>query len=187
MTRPGTFGASGEELAALVERCREGHAEAWRTVVDQLTPSVVAVGRSLGLSGRDCEDLCQSTWVHAVRAVDVLQQPERLRTWIVTVARREGIKQMLAVSHQIPTEGVEEDREALDSGPEEAVLARAEDGRVRSAVRRLPPHHRELLALLLAEPAPSYDEIADRLDIPRGSIGPTRGRILRRLRSLLEG
>lgn len=159
-------------------------------MIDRLTPSVVAVARSLGLGPRDCEDVCQSTWVHAVRAVDVIEQPDRLRAWIVTVARRESIKLVDSTSRQIPVDDLEPldngSRLGADAGPEDAVVARAEGGRVQQALLRLSPHHRGLMALLIAEPAPSYDEIAVRLDIPRGSIGPTRGRILRRLRVLLE-
>jgi DNA-directed RNA polymerase specialized sigma24 family protein len=34
---------------------------------------------------------------------------------------------------------------------------------------------------------PSYEEISERLGIPKGSIGPTRNRCLQQLRSILEG
>src|SRR3712207_8287049 len=47
--------------------------------------------------------------------------------------------------------------------------------------RGLPARDRELLALLFADDAPSYDEISGRLHMAIGSIGPTRGRCLERL------
>jgi len=64
-------------------------------------------------------------------------------------------------------------------------VSRAENHRLLSAVSRLPPAHQALVGLLLADPPMSYDEISDALAMPRGSVGPTRLRILRRLRTEL--
>ena len=52
-------------------------------------------------------------------------------------------------------------------------------------VARLRPRDQALLRMLVADPAPSYDEIAGTLAMPIGSIGPTRGRWLARLRKEL--
>jgi DNA-directed RNA polymerase specialized sigma24 family protein len=53
---------------------------------------------------------------------------------------------------------------------------------LRRALAELPAHQRELLLMLAADPPYSYAEVSKILDIPIGSIGPTRGRILARLR-----
>ena len=65
---------------------------------------------------------------------------------------------------------------------DEVVDARERQEQVRKALARTPSHQRELLEALVAEPALSYDEISRKLDIPVGSIGPTRARSLTRLR-----
>ena len=57
---------------------------------------------------------------------------------------------------------------------------------MQRALDQLPPRWRALLVLLAMDPAPSYEEISQRLSMPVGSIGPTRGRALRRLHVLLE-
>ena len=57
---------------------------------------------------------------------------------------------------------------------------------VADAVTALPARSRALMRLLLLEPAPSYAEIASALDMPVGSIGPTRCRCLKALRAQLE-
>jgi hypothetical protein len=67
----------------------------------------------------------------------------------------------------------ENDRELLD-GPRRQALERA--------LGDLPERHRELMQALLADPVPSYAEIASRLGVPIGSIGPIRARCLTRLR-----
>jgi DNA-directed RNA polymerase specialized sigma24 family protein len=62
----------------------------------------------------------------------------------------------------------------------------ADAAEVRRAFRRLSTNCQQLLLLLLAEPAPSYSQISAALDMPVGSIGPTRARCLRTLRRLLD-
>ena len=54
------------------------------------------------------------------------------------------------------------------------------------ALERLPERQRTLLRALADDEEPSYVEIAERLAMPVGSIGPTRTRILARLRESLE-
>jgi hypothetical protein len=57
---------------------------------------------------------------------------------------------------------------------------------VAAAFRQLDGHHQALMAMLLHEPPISYDDISMALGVPRGSIGPTRNRILRRLREAVQ-
>ena len=52
---------------------------------------------------------------------------------------------------------------------------------------RLPEHCQRLLRVLMADPAPTYEEVSRALDIPIGAIGPTRGRCLWRLRLQVVG
>ena len=50
----------------------------------------------------------------------------------------------------------------------------------------LPTQWQRLMEMLMADPPISYAEISDQLGLPVGSIGPTRGRCLAKLRVLLE-
>ena len=50
---------------------------------------------------------------------------------------------------------------------------------IRDGLDELAPKQRALLLLLAADPPLGYQEISRRLDIPVGSIGPTRARYLR--------
>ena len=73
--------------------------------------------------------------------------------------------------------GVDEteiDREVLQ---QEQALA------LRAGLAELPAQRRALLELLVADPTVPYDEISRVLDIPVGSIGPTRARALNQLRN----
>jgi DNA-directed RNA polymerase specialized sigma24 family protein len=53
-------------------------------------------------------------------------------------------------------------------------------------VAQLPQRWREIMLLLTADPPTPYEEISLRLQVPIGSIGPTRRRCLRRLEALLD-
>jgi len=57
---------------------------------------------------------------------------------------------------------------------------------VRRVVSGLPERQRQLFDLLVSSPTVSYAEISAGLGMPVGSIGPTRARILARLRTALE-
>jgi DNA-directed RNA polymerase specialized sigma24 family protein len=73
-------------------------------------------------------------------------------------------------------------------GPEidERLLADERAQTVRDAMSRLPRRWQRLLEMLMADPPASYADISDELELPIGSIGPTRGRCLARLRVLLQ-
>ena len=73
----------------------------------------------------------------------------------------------------------------VDADPEVSALRREQADLVRAAVRDLPEHSQQLLGLLVACPPVSYEEIGARLGMPVGSIGPTRARLLARLRTTL--
>jgi DNA-directed RNA polymerase specialized sigma24 family protein len=75
---------------------------------------------------------------------------------------------------------------AVDAGPEACAVRRDQQVLVRRAVATLPERHQALLGLLVASPPVSYEEISAGLGMPVGSIGPTRARILARLRVELQ-
>ena len=87
---------------------------------------------------------------------------------------------------------VQDDDEALADAVshqpdvDERLLADERAQAVREALSCLPWHWQQLLELLMSDPPASYMEISTQLGLPIGSIGPTRGRCLERLRELLQ-
>jgi len=77
---------------------------------------------------------------------------------------------------------------AVAHGPEidERLLADERAQVVRDALTRLPRRWQRLLEMLMADPPVPYADISDELGLPVGSIGPTRGRCLARLRVMLQ-
>jgi RNA polymerase sigma factor (sigma-70 family) len=171
----------------LVRRCRAGEDPAWRELIALFTPVVWTVARSTGLRHAECEDACQLTWLRVVEKLPSLREPERVGSWIITTARREALKVVARSARQVPVDHLVAFRAVADPqpSPEERAISRSDDWRLLAAVDRLPPAHRALIGLLLNDPPMSYDQISDELAMPRGSVGPTRLRILRRLRTEL--
>ena len=150
---------------------------------------VWGIARSYRLSEQDAEDVSQTTWLLLATHLGRLQEPGAVAGWLATTARRESLRLARRRSREVPTDPYEAAQELRDDNAEdgEDVVLRSEQAdRVRRAFGHLPDRCQRLLALLMREPAPSYEEISALLEIPRGSIGPTRARCLEQLRKVID-
>ena len=150
---------------------------------------VWGIARSYRLSEQDAEDASQTTWLQLATHLRSLQEPAAVGGWLATTARRESLRLARHRGREVPTEPPDpaagySDRSAEHG--EEVVLREERLRQVRLAFAQLPEPCQRLLALLMKDPAPSYEEIGALLDMPRGSIGPTRARCLSRLRKVIE-
>lgn len=182
-----------DDLAALVRSAATGDAKAWTALVHRFSNLVWSVARAYRLENADAEEVYQITWLRLTEHMDRLATPERVGAWLATTARNEALKTIRRQSRLTVTN----DPDLLDLGndeesPERMVLdAEEADGkqdRIRAlwrAFQLLTARCQRLLRLLMAAPPPTYAEIAELLDIPIGSIGPTRARCLAQLRTLL--
>lgn len=184
----GAVACDEEDVGDLVAACVAGDEDAWRAVVERLSPLVWTIARSHRLPPTDCQDVYQMTWMRAVQHLHKLHSPDRLASWITTAARRECLKHIQRSYRHVPVDdsSLLERRDADAEGPDDKVVRQARNGEVHAALRQLPGRDQELLGLLMADPPPSYDEVSRVLGLPRGSIGPLRGRALARLRGLLS-
>ncbi|RSM50440.1 sigma-70 family RNA polymerase sigma factor [Actinoplanes sp. ATCC 53533] len=143
--------------------------------------------RSFRLAESDAEDVVQNTWLRAFEHLEDVRDPERVSSWLVTIARRECLKVMRTGKREVP--GLEQQAEQRDERaphPEKAVLDARMNDLLWQHVNSLPDSSRALMVALSSNDAPAYADLARRRGIPIGSIGPTRMRSLRKLRSSLE-
>ena len=177
---------SPDWIAQHVQRASTGEREAWSRLVEEFDGMLRAVARGHRLCDADAADVAQTAWMRLAENVDRLQNPSRVGAWLATTARRECLRSLRASARERPDAEPPEPAGA-DVSPIDDGLLEAERGRALwSAFRRLPARDQALLRMLVAEPQPSYDEIAAALGMPIGSIGPTRGRALDRLRAELK-
>ena len=171
-----------ENPGALVRAAAAGDAAAWDRLVEGFAGVVWAVTRTFGLDHMDAADVSQTTWLRLAEHLDRLQDPDRVGGWLVTTARREAMRVRERAARTVPVDDHADDAddrlEDLD-----AALIRDERGvALWAALQETPEPCRSLLRVLLADPAPSYEEVSKALDMPIGSIGPRRARCLEALR-----
>jgi RNA polymerase sigma factor (sigma-70 family) len=175
-------------LEELVGHCVAGDRRAWDDLVAEFGTLVRAIARAFGLNQADADDVCQMTWSRAFQRIHTLREPDRFRAWLATLTRREALNHLRGATRYLPVGDSREFEhlQSADTSPEDQLLRRSERDRVTSALRELPSDQRELIGCLFGERAMSYDQISAALAMPRGSVGPTRARALRRLRQLMS-
>jgi RNA polymerase sigma factor (sigma-70 family) len=181
-------------VAGLVRSAAGGDASAWRALVARFSGLIWSVVRAYRLRNADAADVFQTTWLRLAEYLDRIDNPARVGAWLATTARRESLRVARAGARTVPTGELDLAAvgEADERSPERAVLEREQealDARraqlVWAEFQELSDRCQQLLRVLMAVPPPSYVEVAAALDMPVGSIGPTRGRCLRQLREKL--
>lgn len=172
-------------IADLVSRARNGEQQAWDGLVERYAPLIWSICRKYRLHGTDAEDASQSVWLHLVNHLDSVRDPAALPGWLATTTQRECTRILRAAKRS----QVVEDVPGIENIPgeqartvEQELLVAERHAVLREAFMDLPPAGQRLIALLTIDPPLPYAEIAARLGIRVGSIGPTRARCLDRLR-----
>jgi RNA polymerase sigma factor (sigma-70 family) len=162
-----------------------GDERAWAELVDRYDRLVRHVVRAHGIDVSTSEDIVQVTWCRLVQNLDRVRQPERLGAWLARTARNECLHVLRSWGRETP---VDQDalrsliHDAADEAEEDIDAAGLEEVVMR-AFHTLDDEQRGLLRLvLLTEPKPSYEQIGAALGRPVGSIGPTLGRCIDKLR-----
>jgi RNA polymerase sigma factor (sigma-70 family) len=176
--------------ARLVARCLDGDRRAWDALVTRHERLVYAVARAWRLSDEDLGDVFQEVFAALVRGLPRMRDARTLVRWLSSTTDRVARTKALRSRRE----------QALQSGDETAI-ERVADGAapvgadlealerqaiVRLALSRVPDRCRRLLlALYYEDPTPAYSELATRLGVPVGSLGPTRARCMEKLREFL--
>jgi RNA polymerase sigma factor (sigma-70 family) len=176
-------------VAGLVRRAADGDLTAWDRLVVQYERLIWSITAEFKLVESDAADVAQTTWLRLLEHIDRIQYPDRVGSWLAATARNECLRSLAARKRVVlGHDDVELDSAVVAHGPDidERLLADERAQVVRDALSRLPRRWQRLLEMLMADPPASYSDISDELGLPVGSIGPTRGRCLARLRVLLQ-
>ena len=185
-----------EDDAALVARCRRGEGAAWEALVHRYQRLVFAIVRRAGLDEHAAADVFQTVFARLVAQLPRIAEPQRLQAWIVTTAKREALlalhrgRRTVSMTHAGDADDEASDWDIADDSPlpEETLAELQQLDQLRHALERLEKRCRELLLILFNDDADKlpYEEVAQRLGMSVGSIGPTRMRCLAKLRQLVE-
>ncbi|MGH9088731.1 MAG: RNA polymerase sigma factor [Acidimicrobiales bacterium] len=171
----------------MVRAATQGDQMAWAVLVRRYGSMVNAIARGCRLNEADVAEVHQVTWLRMVEHIDRLRQPERIGAWLATTAKRESLRLVRARGRlSYDYDGLLQRPDASTPAPDAGPIGDERATALHRAFALLPPHCRRLLATLAADDGASYKDISVALAMPIGSIGPTRGRCLERLRRILE-
>lgn len=167
----------------LIQACLNGDEPAWKELVQRYGRLVYSIPFRYGLNATDADDIFQNVFVIVHRRLDTLKDQTLLASWLITVTVRETQRWCKHTREHSPL-----DDTTLDGAdpPLEQVQQWERQYAVHQALAQLEPRCREILtALFLDGDSASYEQLAARLGITTGSIGPTRARCFKKLEAIL--
>jgi RNA polymerase sigma factor (sigma-70 family) len=175
-------------LATMLEGAINGDWAAWHQIIARFEPLVLYTARRVGLDQADAADVAQLTWFLLWKHGHQVRNPDHCGAWLVATARREAIRLAKAARRTVPCADPEIEYSGRISHAVHDVypVEGAFDGVVTQALDRLPARYRTLLELVTSDLCLSYAEIAQRMGLSIGSIGPLRMRALEMLEQTPE-
>jgi RNA polymerase sigma factor (sigma-70 family) len=177
----------------LLLACRRGDENAWDALIARYQRLVYAIPRRAGLDTDEIAEVFQEVFATLIEKLDEIQQPDRLQAWLVTTARRKtwriiSKKKAGPLSTDDESIGNEVGKLAVNDLLPDAVLLKLEEQhQVRTALAAIDDRCRNLLTMLFyTNEPPAYSEIAMKLGVREGSIGPMRARCLEKLMKLIN-
>jgi RNA polymerase sigma-70 factor, ECF subfamily len=166
----------------LVRSAVAGDDGAFHALVDRHAKVLFRVALSLSRNRSDAEDLMQETLVAAYRGLKNFEGRSSVKTWFTTIMTRQAYKvwrkskrggSSMRSIH--PTTTTNEDRNGLAEGVDAAMVVEESTSAVQKrldvmhVLGRLTDAHRQVLVLREIQGL-SYDEIAQSLGVPRGTV-----------------
>jgi RNA polymerase sigma factor (sigma-70 family) len=172
----------------LLAACRAGDAGAWERLVTKYERLVFSIPLNYGLPREDAADIAQRTFTSFIEQLDRLSDDSRLGAWLATVSRRYTWRVIERSRGEAPVDFALLEEQATLLGDVRDPLERwAFVEWLHGGLAALNDRCRALLLALYFAPAePSYADLAARLGLAVGSIGPTRARCLERLKQQLQ-
>jgi RNA polymerase sigma factor (sigma-70 family) len=171
----------------LILDCRKGDLGAWQRLLDRYERLVFSVPRRYGLSREDAADITQLTFTILFQRMDTLSEDSTLGAWLTTVARRHTWRRLDRKRREEAGWYASSSEKILsaDTGTEDMERWELTEWLDYGLSLVGKPCQDLLSALYLDPKQPSYAEVAARLGMAVGSVGPTRIRCLKRLRRIL--
>lgn len=175
----------------LVKACRRGDESAWETIVYKYQKLLFSIPRRAGLSRDLASDVLQEVFTALFEKLDTLENPEFLRAWLVTTAQYKTL-QLIYREKRGKYKSIDDESELVFEIPDaqlpadETIIRLEKEKQIELALTSIDERCSRLLTMLYLETqSVSYADIAHILNIPTGSIGPTRARCLKKLIKLL--
>jgi RNA polymerase sigma-70 factor (ECF subfamily) len=183
--------ASGD-IDALIKRCLRGDERAWEQIVKQHWQKVFNVAYKFVGRHDEAEDLAQDIFLKVFKSLETFDRRANFQTWLISVSRNMCIDHYRSVRKERETIARDVDAGELtpaspEPGPIAALEQRDRVVLLRQALAALPESLRTAVVMRDIQER-SYQEIADELDLPEGTVKSriNRGRteLARQIRKL---
>jgi RNA polymerase sigma factor (sigma-70 family) len=179
--------------AELLKRCRRGDQAAWEQMVDRYQRLIYAIPRRAGLTEEQCEDVFQDVFITLFEKVNEIEQPDRVRSWIVTTAKFKTwavVRGAKNIRSPETAEEMEAEMTAIaDPAPlaDDQLIELEQQHLIRTALMQLEERCQKILSMIyLRVQAASYAEVAAEIGVGETSISPLRSRCLKKLEKILS-
>jgi len=178
--------------AELIRDCRAGSQAAWDELVTRYQRLIYAIPRRAGLTDEQAADVFQEVFLTLFEKIDDIQQPERIRSWIVTTAKFKTWATVRSSKGLYSPESEEEMEQEManlaDKTPlaDEMLIELEQQHLIRTALKQLEERCQKILSMLyLSAATATYSEVAAVIGVGETSISPLRSRCLKKLEKLL--
>lgn len=163
----------------LVKRCRNGDRAAFQALYERYNKRVYFVALGVVKNAEDAQDVVQEAFIKVHRNIDGFQGNSSFYTWLYRIVKNLAIdhirrrKHVTEFDEKFKKDDVVGDGSLLprimDQHPGKTVGRRELSEQIQRALESLPEHHREVLILRESDGL-SYEEIAELVDIPKGTV-----------------
>lgn len=178
--------------AELIKLCRSGNENAWNELVERYQRLIFAIPRRAGLSEEQASDVFQEVFMTLFEKLNEIEQPERIRSWLVTTAKFKTWGTVRGEKGFYKPETEEEMEQEMASLPDKSPLADdvlvelEQQHLIRTALKELEERCQKILSMIyLRDSAASYAEVAQAIGVGETSISPLRSRCLKKLGNIL--
>ncbi|MFV0428672.1 MAG: RNA polymerase sigma factor [Arachnia sp.] len=165
---------------------RNGDTPAMRALIDIASPTLWHLARSCGLDRTAAEDVVQTAWLKLLENAEAIHDSAAILGWLCVTTKREAWRVAKLAKADRPVADPEPPLpEATPHNPEAIAELHDEARALWHHFAALSPRCQQLLRVISQGGPPDYAALSTALGIPIGSIGPTRGRCLAKLRATL--
>lgn len=171
-------------VAAAFDAYRAGEPAQMGVIVEATTPILWHTARAQGLDHARAEDVVQTAFLRLVEQCETIRDSHRVLGWLLVTVKRESWR--VAKGARRDAFEIDTETPTLAAGPEDVVLRNDRHRVLWRHLTSLSSTCQALLRVIAFADRPDYAAVSEALRMPVGSIGPTRGRCLSKLRSLLQ-
>jgi len=166
------------DISQLIESALEGDQKAYGDIVSRFREQIFHFIFRMVKDKAQAEDLTQETFIKAFRALASFNSDYAFSTWLYKIAANNCIdyfrkKKLATTSLDTPIKAKDGDlqRDFADQelGPESELISKEQTNQIQTAIDSLPAKYKQAIILRHSQDK-SYEEIAEELDIPLGTV-----------------